>query len=225
MVNYKPTGRFLKYCFIKLNKPIKNKELIIRQAFRLFLQKGYKSVTINDIMMSTNLSKGAIYHHFESKEKILFAALDEYYFDDLAFDKSLFANCNFREQIKKLYLIGLELYDKTEHIDENNNIDYAIKNFYNFQLECENFDLIREKFKQITNSYRKVVEELVVDAIKNKEVKDGLDSEQISFQIIGIIEGMAIHHSTLKNDIKNSMEEKLKKVFESYLNLICTDAK
>jgi AcrR family transcriptional regulator len=208
-----------------LNKTIKNKELIIRQAFKLFLQKGYKSVSINDIMNDTNLSKGAIYHHFESKEKILFAALDEYYFDDLAFDKSLFANCSFREQIKKLYWIGLELYDKTEHIDENNNIDYAIKNFFNFQLECENFDLIREKFKQITIGYRKVVEELVVDAINNKEVIEGLDAESISFQIIGIIEGMAIHHSTIKNNVKEIMAEKFKKVFDSYLDLICVDEK
>jgi TetR/AcrR family transcriptional repressor of nem operon len=143
----------------------------------------------------------------------------------LAFNKSLFANCNFREQLKKLYWIGLELYDKTEHIDEDNNIDYAIKNFYNFQLECENFDLIREKFKQITNSYRKVVEELVLDAINNKEVKEGLDSEQISFQIIGIIEGMAIHHSTIKNNVKEIMAEKFRKVFDSYLDLICVDEK
>ncbi len=176
-------------------------------------------------MNSTNLSKGAIYHHFESKEKILIEALDEYYFDALTFEKSLFDNYPFREQIEKLYWIAIDLYDRTEHIEEERVIDYPIKNFYNFQLECENFDEIREKFKNVAYGYRKVVEELVEEAMLKNEIKAGLNSESISFQIIGIIEGMAIHHSTLKNNVKEIMAKKFKKVFDSYIDLICIDEK
>jgi AcrR family transcriptional regulator len=86
-----------------LKKNILNKELILKTAFGLFLQKGYKSISIKDIEIATNLSKGAIYHHFESKEKILIEALDEYYFDALSFEKFYFDNCSFRVQIEKLY--------------------------------------------------------------------------------------------------------------------------
>ncbi len=46
-------------------------KLILDTAGRLFLEKGYDSTSLQDIMNETGLSKGAIYHHFSSKEEIL----------------------------------------------------------------------------------------------------------------------------------------------------------
>lgn len=45
--------------------------LILKTALQLFLKKGYKDVTYNDLIEKTGLSKGAIYHHFTSKEDLL----------------------------------------------------------------------------------------------------------------------------------------------------------
>lgn len=50
---------------------------ILDAAMRLFLEKGYEKTTIQDIVDELDgLTKGAIYHHFKSKEEILDAALD-----------------------------------------------------------------------------------------------------------------------------------------------------
>jgi AcrR family transcriptional regulator len=49
---------------------------IVRSAAKLFLEKGYESVSINDIIDVAGGSKGTIYAHFGSKEK-LFAAVVE----------------------------------------------------------------------------------------------------------------------------------------------------
>ena len=47
---------------------------ILDIAFRLFMEKGYEHTSIQDIINNLGgLSKGAIYHHFKSKEDILFA--------------------------------------------------------------------------------------------------------------------------------------------------------
>ena len=46
-------------------------ERILAEAARLFLQKGFEKTSMQDIMDATGLSKGAIYHHFASKEDIL----------------------------------------------------------------------------------------------------------------------------------------------------------
>lgn len=40
-------------------------------AQALFLEKGYEATTVADILARTGLSKGAFYHHFESKEDLL----------------------------------------------------------------------------------------------------------------------------------------------------------
>ncbi len=46
-------------------------ERILTEAARLFLQKGFEKTSMQDVMDATGLSKGAIYHHFASKEDIL----------------------------------------------------------------------------------------------------------------------------------------------------------
>lgn len=52
-------------------------EKILDAAQRLFLEKGYDSTTIQDIVNELDgLSKGAVYHHFKSKEEIMDAVSD-----------------------------------------------------------------------------------------------------------------------------------------------------
>lgn len=51
---------------------------ILDVSFRLFMEKGYEHTSIQDILDHLGgLSKGAIYHHFKSKEDILVAVADK----------------------------------------------------------------------------------------------------------------------------------------------------
>lgn len=57
--------------------PEETVNLILGVAFRLFMEKGYEHTSIQDIINNLGgLSKGAIYHHFKSKEDILVAVID-----------------------------------------------------------------------------------------------------------------------------------------------------
>ena len=56
--------------------PEQTVQLILDTASRLFFQKGYDRTTLQDIIDATKLSKGAIYHHFASKEAIIIAVVD-----------------------------------------------------------------------------------------------------------------------------------------------------
>lgn len=57
--------------------PEETVNLILDVAFRLFMEKGYEHTSIQDIIDHLGgLSKGAIYHHFKSKEDILVAVSD-----------------------------------------------------------------------------------------------------------------------------------------------------
>ena len=47
---------------------------ILEATGALFAEKGFDATTMQDIMARSGLSKGAIYHHFKSKEEILEAA-------------------------------------------------------------------------------------------------------------------------------------------------------
>jgi len=54
---------------------------ILDVSLRLFQEKGYEATTIQDIVDALGMSKGAIYHHFNSKEAILDRISEQYYRD------------------------------------------------------------------------------------------------------------------------------------------------
>ena len=49
---------------------------ILSRAARLFAAHGYERTSIGDLVKACDVSRGALYHYFESKEAILFAMLD-----------------------------------------------------------------------------------------------------------------------------------------------------
>lgn len=58
---------------------------ILETSLKLFIEKGYEQTSIQDIIDDLgNLTKGAIYHHFKSKEDILVGVSDLIYGNDEA---------------------------------------------------------------------------------------------------------------------------------------------
>ncbi len=50
---------------------------IINAAVELFNEVGYPSAGLGDIIERVDVTKGALYHHFDSKESLAFAVIDE----------------------------------------------------------------------------------------------------------------------------------------------------
>jgi TetR/AcrR family transcriptional repressor of mexJK operon len=58
-------------------RPDTKRDRIVRSAAKLFLEKGYDSVSINDIIDVVGGSKGTIYSNFGSKEKLFEAVVEQ----------------------------------------------------------------------------------------------------------------------------------------------------
>lgn len=66
------------------NKPVENsRELILKEAFKLFLQKNVEKVTVPELERVTKLQRGAIFYHFKDKEAIFKDAVKQYFFSPL----------------------------------------------------------------------------------------------------------------------------------------------
>ncbi|MBE5965809.1 MAG: TetR/AcrR family transcriptional regulator [Lachnospiraceae bacterium] len=90
--------------------PEETVERILDAATELFLEKGYENTTIQDIINRLgDLSKGAIYHHFKSKEDIIIAVINRLYgtvypvYHEIKSSKEL----NGLEKLKKLFLFSV----------------------------------------------------------------------------------------------------------------------
>lgn len=85
--------------------PEETRRKILDIAFRLFSEKGYDHTTIQDIVDELGMSKGAVYHHFKSKEDILNHLYDQYYVDSHMFgmmeDPSLTGLEKLRELLRR----------------------------------------------------------------------------------------------------------------------------
>ncbi len=62
--------RFSKFPVVLLRQ-IAMKENIVKKACALFLQRGFKSVTMDDLAKALGISKKTVYAHFENKEQLV----------------------------------------------------------------------------------------------------------------------------------------------------------
>ncbi|WP_138918926.1 TetR/AcrR family transcriptional regulator, partial [Ornithinibacillus scapharcae] len=51
---------------------------MIHSALHLFEKQGFHGVTVNQIVESIGTSKGGFYHHFTSKDELLFVIHDTF---------------------------------------------------------------------------------------------------------------------------------------------------
>lgn len=93
--------------------PEVTEELILDAAQRLFLEKGYENTTIQDIVNELGgLTKGAVYHHFSSKEEIM----------DAVGDRMFFTNNPFETVRGRTDLNGLEKLREVIRLNQSDNV-------------------------------------------------------------------------------------------------------
>jgi AcrR family transcriptional regulator len=55
---------------------VDSRQEILRTAARLFQQQGYDATSMNDVATALKVSKAGLYHHFQSKDEILFELMN-----------------------------------------------------------------------------------------------------------------------------------------------------
>lgn len=108
--------------------PEETYQLILDVSTKLFLEKGYDQTSLQDIIDGLGgMTKGAIYHHFRSKEEILIAVVERlsrenaYMMSLVRDDKSL----NGKEKLEKMFSKSMvnpkqkEMFAVTPNLLEN----------------------------------------------------------------------------------------------------------
>ena len=86
-------------------------EKILSTATHLFIHNGYEKTSVQNIAQTASISKGAIYHHFQSKDEIFFEVLKQRY---QLMEKELLdwlestSHLTGREQLKETFRFSLK---------------------------------------------------------------------------------------------------------------------
>lgn len=127
-------------------------ERILNAAQRLFLEKGYENTTIQDIVDALgDLTKGAIYHHFKSKEEILDAVSDKMFFENNPFDAVM----------DRKDLNGLQKLQEAirRNQSDENRVSLTIQSMPITQNPRILVDMIESNRSVLTPYYQKLLEE------------------------------------------------------------------
>lgn len=165
-------------------KALETKEKIFACAVRLFAEKAYENVTVQDICTSAEVSVGAFYHHFKSKESIL----DEgYRLFDLQSEEQWNRSPRKEGKAAVCFLVECQASSMEKH-----GVPAALQYFKN-QLSCqEKYILNPDRF-----FYKKIKESVIYEI--QAEALDG-NAHEITEDILagtrGIIYDWCLHEGS-----------------------------
>lgn len=95
--------------------PEQTVQKILEVSFRLFREKGYEHTTIQNIVEELGMSKGAVYHHFKSKEEILIQ-LNNFFYEEIGWFQGtrLDPSLSGLEKLKEIIYFSLSNEGKRE---------------------------------------------------------------------------------------------------------------
>lgn len=127
-------------------------EKILDAAQRLFLEKGYDNTTIQDIVDELDgLSKGAVYHHFKSKEEIL----------DAVGDRMFFTNNPFEAVRGRTDLNGLQKLQEAVRLNQANeaSVNMTVQSIPITKNPRLMVEMVESNLRILTPYYRELLEE------------------------------------------------------------------
>jgi TetR/AcrR family transcriptional repressor of nem operon len=166
-----------------MRNPNETKEAILKHAGSLFNLQGYKATSISHITEATGFTKGAIYRHFKSKEKLEEQAL--VYLMGIMFEK-------LRAQIKEQNNAGRKLR-AIVHFFESYVSKSPIKGgcpLLNVAIEADdNSPHLRKKANTILEILKESIIIILSNGCKFGQLKKDIDKEYYATIIIASLEG------------------------------------
>lgn len=155
---------------------------IIKAAYEEFIEKGYEATSMDSIAKRASLSKGGVYHHFSSKDEILFAV-----------------NSFIMEPI-------VAMMRKAELADDSfAALKVFIHDYFSFWIERKRdlelnllvisklaqFDYGKKSYNEYLNNMKAFFEYMLIKSVEKKEIKN-CKVNLISSLLFTILEGNLI---------------------------------
>lgn len=106
----------------KKYNPKQTVEKILSVSAALFLEKGYDKTSMQDIVNALGMSKGAIFHHFKSKEDVLDAVMERQFEHVVKTMRGWFAEMEGLTAAEKLRRLLMRNLTNNEMVRDSNNI-------------------------------------------------------------------------------------------------------
>lgn len=158
---------------------------ILRKSFDLIYKNGYQATSIDEIIATTKVTKGAFYYHFKSKEEMGMALISDVMHKELwpAVKKSISTTKDFR---KNLYKMLKDLLVKHPVL----TCEYGCPSVNLIQEMAPLNEQFRKALKKNLNEWQKLIEDELVRAQGAGQLSSDHDPQNIALYVITLYHGV-----------------------------------
>ena len=194
-----------------------SKEHILAIAFKLFFQKGYKEVTMSELVKESGLSKGAFYHYFSSKEELYNHSMEMFlahYMDNFSIEFK--EELSLRDNLKALYHqftpISSQMNTSTQEAAD------ALSNYLIFLQSLMRKPEFRKKMGEYNRNFYTVFAEWFKTSQDRGEIKGDLDTLTLAQHLTGLMKGIGVLYAFA--DQSEPAEVTFNRIIDQFFDLI-----
>ena len=169
-------------------KSLQKKKYILEKAREVFMEKGYKNVTMKDIVEACDISRGGLYLYFNSTAEIFREVMhmESEEADDVFSD-------SIREDATATEILALFLKEqKKELLSKKDNLAIATYEYYFGEDVPKKDNILKRQF----DSAVKIIEKLIETGVENGEFYCE-DCRSAARNIMFLLEGLKISAHTI----------------------------
>jgi len=156
--------------------PGQTRKSIIKAGLKLFKKSGFASTAVKDIAEQAGVTKGAFYHHFETKEDLLLLIQEDYLdYQIAALDKVMASGGTATERLTAVITSTLEALEKYH---ENVAIFFQERRF----LTGAKFESVRQRRQVLEDQFRTLLDA----GVASGEFRRDLDVPVTCLALIGM---------------------------------------
>ena len=167
----------------KQDLTVERREQILNAAEKVFNRLGFNKARMDDIVVESGLSKGALYWYYKSKNAIILALLDRVFVGEIAqFEKLVDAEGSASERLEQLMRAMAQ---------EMASLKRLMPLMFEFVALAARQKSVRETLGGYYRRYHRIISEIIRQGIDSGEFGD-IDADEVALAFITLGEGLAM---------------------------------
>lgn len=169
---------------MSLERRAERRSDILEAAWRCAARKGYRDTTVDDICGEANLSKGAFYGYFESKQDLLLGLLEQDAGEvDRLLDELDRQRLGCRERLSRFSRVMLERGEDPAQVQVRVDLWSAMTTT----------PAVRERFAQVTERRRQILRRWIEEGAQSGEIVE-VPSNALASLVLAVADGLLLHN-------------------------------
>ena len=161
-----------------MKKADETRHIILQKAFKMIYEKGYQTTSIDNLLATTQVTKGAFYYHFKNKDEMGLAMINEVLYPGMH---------------EALITPLLQAKHSTNEISRMMKALLLENDFFNIQYGCPAVNLIeemsgthaafRKALSKLNKEWQKALQQSIEQGKKTGEIRKEVNAQQVALFI------------------------------------------